>query len=213
MDAEEDPINLIGFGYVSFFGLLKQLIWMMLILLVVGGVLLEIGTAASKFLFGMGLVRGYAWILVSAGLLKACISIGCLIPLRMLISGEPAPDWATIFPMGTMFVQVLIFGIILPVRVQSLTAVPWSDLVSAGIGRPAAMVLPPTLYAISFACMIPVDTVLTLVAGILTTSAIGGVTVIFILLRPAERERVLGRIWRRSLRASRNDLESNTRGN
>ena len=34
MDEGEDPINLIGFGYVTFFGLLKQLIWMMLILTV-----------------------------------------------------------------------------------------------------------------------------------------------------------------------------------
>lgn len=42
MDAEEDPINLIGFGYVSFFGLLKQLIWMMLILTVLSTPLFQL---------------------------------------------------------------------------------------------------------------------------------------------------------------------------
>lgn len=171
-----------------------RLIWTMLVVLVAGGVLLEIGTAASKFLFGMGLVRKYAWILFGTGLVKAGLSFACFGYLMNLGPDTPPPTWAVVFPITTMIVQVIAFGIVLPARIVQLTSITWRDLGVAAALRPVAMVAPATLIALLFTAMIDQPGWIILLLQISATVGVGAATAVLVLLEPKERSRILKRI-------------------
>lgn len=171
-----------------------RLIWLMLVVLVAGGVLLEIGTAASKFLFGMGLVRRYAGILFGAGAAKAMLSLGCLALLMSSDTAEPPPSWAIVFPITTMVVQFIAFGLVLPARIVQLTSVSWRDLGIAAMVRPITMVLPATLLSLLLTSLLRHPNWVTLGVELLATVAVGILMAMLVLLEPAERTRVLSRI-------------------
>ena len=169
----------------------------MLVVLVTGGILLEVGTAASKFLFGMGLVKRYSGILFGAGIIKAVLSFACMGVLMNLGTGAAAPEWAIAFPITTLFVQLIAFGIVLPARIVQLTSITWRALMITALIRPVAMVVPATVVSVGAVALLGTPDWILLGIEFLLTTSVGATTAIFVLLTPDERTRLIGKLTRR----------------
>ena len=175
-----------------------EISWLMLVILVGGGILLEAGTAASKFLFGMGLVRRYAGILVTAGCLKLAISISIVILLKADDSPGSVDYWNSIWlPVGTLFVQVIFFGIVLPLRIVKLTSVTWSLLATNAILRPLLTIAIPSVVALLFLHFLEPLNWYTLIGSLFATGVVSLPSIFFFLLKRSERERVVSKLKKR----------------
>ena len=101
-----------------------DLIWGILGMILIGGIMLETAAAASKFLYGMGFIKRYAWVLFLAGSTKFLLSVGLVVYVTYLVPSLKAdPIVPYLFPAITLLCQLIFFGVIMPQRVMSLTDV------------------------------------------------------------------------------------------
>ena len=104
-----------------------DLVWGMLSMLLIGGILLESVTAASKFLYGMGLVKKYVGVLFGAGLLKFALSVSAaLIMLYAVTDIGQHPNASLSFSAITLFCQLIFFGVLMPRRIVKLAEISMS---------------------------------------------------------------------------------------
>ncbi|MAT80443.1 MAG: hypothetical protein CMJ29_02205 [Phycisphaerae bacterium] len=101
-----------------------DLIWGILGMILIGGIMLETAAAASKFLYGMGFIKRYAWVLFMAGSTKFLLSVGLVVYVLYVmpdLMSDPIVPY--LFPAITLLCQLIFFGLIMPQRVTSLTDV------------------------------------------------------------------------------------------
>ncbi len=174
-----------------------DLAWAMLSLLLVGGIFLEVSTAGTRFLFGMGLVKRYAGIMYGAGATKLAAAIGIALWVTMSADGEAPPiESALLFPASTLAIQVVFSGILFPRRLVHVTGIRWGTYLHHAAVRPIAAAVAPTAVGLLFIGLITNWTWGWLILAGAVVGCVTGGSCLVILLTSLERQRVLGLLKR-----------------
>ena len=96
-----------------------DLSWIFVVMLLLGGVLMEVCIAGSRFLYGMGLIGKYSGVLFAAGLSKLALAVGATILLLSPWELQFMPDKGSVeavllFPATTLLCQLVFFGVLFP---------------------------------------------------------------------------------------------------
>jgi hypothetical protein len=174
-----------------------DLVWFILMLLLIGGILLEIAQVGTQFLFGMGHVKRYAGIMYAAAVTKFVLSISIVIAvLQVAAGGKPAVETVLLFPASTLLVQVVFFGFIFPRRLVRLTGIRASTYLWSAFGRPILTAVIPLLIASLMVWQIDAWTWPLLIVMVAIVGAVSAPCVLGILIHRDERVRVLGMLRR-----------------
>jgi hypothetical protein len=124
-----------------------DLAWIFVLILLVGGVLMEVCIAGSRFLYGMGLIGKYSGILFAAGvskiLLAVSVTVLLLSPWELSFLGKGGFEATLLFPASTLVCQLFFFGFLFPRRLLKLARIPVGRYLAQVWLRPLGAVLPP----------------------------------------------------------------------
>ncbi|MBG79252.1 MAG: hypothetical protein MK089_06695 [Phycisphaerales bacterium] len=124
-----------------------DLAWIFVLILLVGGVLMEVCIAGSRFLYGMGLIGKYSGILFAAGISKILLAVSVTVlllsPWELSFLGKGGFEATLLFPASTLLCQLFFFGFLFPRRLIKLANVPVGRYLTQVWLRPLAAVLPP----------------------------------------------------------------------
>ena len=169
-----------------------DLVWGMLSMLLIGGILLESVTAASKFLYGMGLVKKYVGVLFAAGLLKFGLSVSAaLIMLYAVTDIGQYPNASLAFSAMTLFCQLVFFGILMPRRIVKLAEISMSTWWWHVLARPFMAAIVPMSAGVILMMSVPTWTWPWLILSILLVGMLCLPSSFLLLLEHEERQRVL----------------------
>ncbi|MDG2424761.1 MAG: hypothetical protein P8M22_12385 [Phycisphaerales bacterium] len=175
-----------------------DLIWGILAMLLVGGIMLETATAASKFLYGMGLVKRYAGVLFTSGITKFVVSVLVVVLIINFIPDlETRPDVPLIFPGITLICQIIFFGIVMPHRVTRLTGISVATWCWHAIIKPLMSAVIPLGVGVILILTIQEWNWAWLVSSILLVGLLCMPSSFFLLFEADERKRiwhVIGRV-------------------
>ncbi|MEE2907697.1 MAG: hypothetical protein VX527_07675 [Planctomycetota bacterium] len=174
-----------------------DLVWGILTLLLVGGIMLETATGASKFLYGMGLVKRYAGVMFGAGIAKFIISvIIAVIMVRAVTDISAHPAASLLFPAVTLLCQVIFFGILMPHRVIKLTQISVGTWCWHALAKPLMASVIPLGVGVVLIVTIQEWNWPWLVSSILLIGLLCMPSSFFLLLEGSERQRVWNVIGR-----------------
>jgi hypothetical protein len=174
-----------------------DIVWSILILLLIGGILLEIAQVGTQFLFGMGHVKRYAGIMYAAAVTKFVFSISIVIVvLQVAAGGKPAVETVLLFPASTLLVQVVFFGFVFPRRLVHLTGIRGSTYLWNALGRPTLTSVIPLLTGGLMVWLIEDWTWPLLIVMVAIVGAVSAPCVLGILIHRDERMRILGMLRR-----------------
>jgi hypothetical protein len=169
-----------------------SLVWSIVVLLLIGGIFLEIAQVGSQFLFGMGHVKRYAGIMYAAAATKLVLSISIVFMVLQMAAGKaPAPESVLLFPAATLLVQLVFFGFVFPRRLLNLTQIRVSTYAWCALGRPALAAAPPILSALLIVWLIKDWSWPLLIAMVAVVGLISIPCVLGILIKRDERVRFL----------------------
>tara|TARA_B100001059_G_scaffold9126_1_gene7503 strand:- start:3623 stop:5236 length:1614 start_codon:yes stop_codon:yes gene_type:complete len=169
-----------------------DLVWGMLSMLLIGGIFLESVTAASKFLYGMGLVKKYFGILFAAGILKFILSVSAALIMLYAVAGiTEDPNVSLVFSGITLLCQLIFFGVLMPRRIVKLVDISmltwwWNILV-----RPLMAAFVPALVGVVLMASITEWTWEWLIGSVLLVGMLCMPSSFFLLLERDERQRIL----------------------
>jgi hypothetical protein len=189
--SDESLISIMSYNEVL------DLVWSILVLLLIGGVLLEVSQVGSRFLFGMGHVKRYAGIMYAAAVTKFVFSISiAIVVLQMAAGGKPAVEWVLLFPASTLLVQLVFFGVVFPRRLVQLTGIHGSTYLWSALVRPTLASVIPLLTGVLMIWQIEVWTWPLLIVMVAIVGAVSAPCVLGILIHRDERMRILGMLRR-----------------
>lgn len=169
-----------------------DLVWGMLSMLLIGGILLESVTAASKFLYGMGLVKKYVGVLFGAGLLKFALSVSAaLIMLYAVTDIGQHPNASLSFSAITLFCQLIFFGVLMPRRIVKLAEISMSTWWWHVLVRPLIAAIAPMLVGVILMMSVSTWTWTWLIGSILLVGMLCVPSTFLLLLEREERQRFL----------------------
>ena len=174
-----------------------NIVWSILVLLLIGGILLEIAQVGSHFLFGMGHVKRYAGIMYAAAVAKFVFSISIVIAvLQVAAGGELAAETVLLFPASTLLVQVVFFGFVFPRRLVHITGIRGSTYLWSALGRPTLASVIPLLLGGLMIWQIEDWTWPVLIVMVAIVGAVSALCMLGILIKRDERARILGMLRR-----------------
>ncbi len=169
-----------------------DLVWGMLSMLLIGGILLESVAAASKFLYGMGLVKKYAGVLLGAGVLKFILSVAAaMIMLYAVTDIAEYPNASLAFSGITLFCQLIFFGILMPRRIVKLAEINMSTWWWHVLARPVMAAIVPMMAGVALIVFVGTWTWVWLIVSILIVGILCIPSSFFLLLEREERQRFL----------------------
>ena len=161
-------------------------------MLLIGGILLESVTAASKFLYGMGLVKKYVGVLFGAGLLKFALSVSAaLIMLYAVTDIGQHPNASLSFSAITLFCQLIFFGVLMPRRIVKLAEISMSTWWWHVLVRPLIAAIAPMLVGVILMMSVSTWTWTWLIGSILLVGMLCVPSTFLLLLEREERQRFL----------------------
>lgn len=106
-----------------------DLAWVFVLLLLVGGVLMEVSIAGSRFLYGMGMIGRYSGLLFAAGVSKILLGVSLVVFLLSpwevaWLPDKRAAEVMLLFPVITLLTQIVFFGVLFPRRTLKLAEIP-----------------------------------------------------------------------------------------
>ncbi|MCH2134158.1 MAG: hypothetical protein MK116_10450 [Phycisphaerales bacterium] len=178
-----------------------DLAWIFVLMLLVGGVLMEVSIAGSRYLYGMGLIGKYSGLLFAAALCKILIGVSLVVLLLSpwelsFLPDKGSAEATLLFPGVTLLCQLLFFGFLFPRRIIKLARIPFGQYLVQVWVRPLGAVSVPLIGGAVFIFFIESWTIwhlaLTLIGvGLLFIPMIG-----WVLLTRNERERLMGILFR-----------------
>ena len=149
-------------------------------------------TAASKFLYGMGLVKKYFGILFAAGTLKFILSVSAALIMLYAATGiTEDPNVSLVFSGITLLCQLIFFGVLMPRRIVKLVDISMSTWWWNILIRPLMAAVVPALVGIVLMASITEWTWEWLIGSVLLVGTLCIPSSFLLLLERDERQRIL----------------------
>ena len=166
------------------------LAWQYAAILLIGGVFSETQTAATRVLYGMGLIRSYSPAMLTGAVAKIMLSIAA-IGLCVTLMSDPSPQVVLVLPAVTLLCQIGIYGIYLPLLIKRVTGVGLLEMHRDAYLRPMLAVTPTLILSVAIVMNVEHWNLLNLGMWLFVVGCSYLPMGYFVAMLPKERKRVM----------------------
>ncbi|MEO1129217.1 MAG: hypothetical protein AAFX05_05835 [Planctomycetota bacterium] len=183
LSADEELAEVLPYGDAI------VLAWQYAAILLLGGVISETQIAATRVLYGMGLIRSYSPALLTGAITKVVLSIAA-IGIGTAVVADAPPQIVLLLPAVTLLCQIGIYGIFMPILLSRVTEVSFLQLNSHAYLRPMIAVVPTLILSVTIVMNVESWNLLNLAMWLMVVGASYLPMGYFVAMLPNERKRV-----------------------